>query len=488
MPEEEEEEVILSSDEEGGGQREKAFARAKESALGKRDKSGAGAIDPRAVSVCAAINSNPAWYTTSSCAGRCFVWRGVGGKATEEFARGRVSHELIDLAYLTGDKPEEADGFRSAPLGGESGVWLRYEPFIVHVRCRTGRAARKLVRCARSVFKNVGLQGDVVAVVGDEGLEMPLVAPSGASLAADAAWLVEVVNEKHQRNWAKIERFERAILAEPRDERTPRFDVIGDVAVARTDDSADRVLASNKKIRVVAVAAERLHGDERAPAAPLRIVAGARRSPLVTTHVEAGVRIIVDLDATFFSPRMALERTRICKSVKPGERVLSLFAGCGPEALGIAARTRCASVRAVELAPVAARCCRRGLDALRRAAPDRAAVLTVVEADVLEDLATLRAEQRRFDRILAPRPKHPVDGDVADGRGRDVLDALFHVADPAGAVVHWTDFAADWELPTCARTRAFLAHACADHELECDVLYSGRAGPSVAKRQKKDAE
>ena len=50
--------------------------------------------------------------------------------------------------------------------------------------------------------------------------------------------------------------------------------------------------------------------------------------------------------------------------------------------------------------------------------------------------------------------------------------------------IHWTDFAADWELPQCQRTRDFLTKVCAEAGLRCEVLHSARAGKSsVAKRQ-----
>ena len=90
--------------------------------LSKRDKSSAGRIDPRAITICSAINSRSEYYTTSSCSGRCFLYVGDGIKscysqppeaATDEkgaegasaaeaanklgfFKRYRVSHERID--------------------------------------------------------------------------------------------------------------------------------------------------------------------------------------------------------------------------------------------------------------------------------------------------------------------------------------------------------------------------------------------------------
>ena len=75
--------------------RRKDFENAKAQCLGKRDKSFQGRIDPRAVDICALINERDDCYTTSSCAGRCFLYCGSGVKATTDFLRFRISHEKI---------------------------------------------------------------------------------------------------------------------------------------------------------------------------------------------------------------------------------------------------------------------------------------------------------------------------------------------------------------------------------------------------------
>ena len=130
-------------------------------------------------------------------------------------------------------------------MGGEDAVyWLRFEPFILHVCCRDLDAAGALMACARSVFKNVGLQSTdsklIVAIWGDEGLDMPLTQPTGEPLSLDANWLKSLVNSRHERNWAKIDRFTAAIREmEPLSEKLRHFDVVGDVAVANARPEED---------------------------------------------------------------------------------------------------------------------------------------------------------------------------------------------------------------------------------------------------------
>eukprot|EP00930_Biecheleria_cincta_P015971 TRINITY_DN1313_c1_g1_i1.p1 TRINITY_DN1313_c1_g1~~TRINITY_DN1313_c1_g1_i1.p1 ORF type:complete len:368 (+),score=53.50 TRINITY_DN1313_c1_g1_i1:114-1217(+) len=274
------------------------FQARKESALGKRDKSNAGRIDPRAVDICAAINDRSEYFTTSSCAGRCLLYRGDGIKSHHHFAaagysqeestldappvndastnneaethglgffeRFRVSHDVVheparyfnlstldpnDAQYdpTGGGDPVrsvgqfdhmqlqkqvgggQAEGWadavaqlpthlaKSAGVAREGAIWLRFEPFILHVMCRSLSAASALMAAARPSFKNVGLTSFkhgygryIVAIWGDEGLDMPLTAPDDPSImffAGREDWLAKLVNERHKRNWAKMERF-----------------------------------------------------------------------------------------------------------------------------------------------------------------------------------------------------------------------------------------------------------------------------------------
>ena len=140
----------------------RAFTQAKQQALTKHDKSSATSFDARVVGLCAAANDSPYVFTTSSCSGRHLLWRGEGVKATQSFARGRVSHDRVDAAYFLDHDANDQAGFRKAPLDAapdsEGALWLRYEPLILHARCADAGAAQAFMRAARTVFKNVGLQ------------------------------------------------------------------------------------------------------------------------------------------------------------------------------------------------------------------------------------------------------------------------------------------------------------------------------------------
>ena len=518
--------------------RRKDFENAKAQCLGKRDKSFQGRIDPRAVDICALINERDDCYTTSSCAGRCFMYCGSGVKATTDFQRFRISHEQVrdperyfDLSTIDTDPTGGGDPIRTIgqyenSLGDKKGmtdspmelrerndlIWLRFEPFILHVACQSLSAASALMAAARPAFKNVGLttwkdSRYLVAIWGDEGLEMPLTTKSGIQLHNDSNWLAELVNERHKRNWQKIERFCESVREMPSNEENyyeeppeeissniPKsFDVIGDIAYLHAMPDGDpeqignAIMKKNKHIKLVVARQSNLEGTERAPGEDgLAIITGAKRSPLITTHAEYGIKCVVDLNHCFFSPRMGQERLRICQQVARGEHVLVLFSGVGMDALQLAGRTEASTITAVELNEIAVQCLQRAHRMLERnkrvkcaGAADR---LDIIQGDVLKVLPE-RLPKDHYDRILAPRPKEgALDGDLGSGDGgEEFLNVILpHLKD--GGECHWYDFVADHEFPACDRTRKLLDRVCDQHDLSMKVLHVANAG-SVAMRQ-----
>lgn len=373
-----------------------------------------------------------------------------------------------------------------------------------------------------TVQQNVGLTTwkDVrylVAIWGDEGLETPLTTPSTSTttgvklIQGSEEWYATLVNERHERNWKKIERFVEAVREMPtiieREDsgktdvlsetlRVPRsFDVVGDVAIChdvndeRTDEEwreiAKRMMERNKAINIVALRDTSLKGTERA-VGELRIIAGQDRSPLMTTHSEYGIKCVIDLNRTFFSPRMAHERLRICNLVARAEEVLVLFAGVAMEALQIAGRTEATRVTTIELNDVAVECTKRSKQTLERSSgvkcPGAADRLNILHGDALRLLETLPCDH--YHRILAPRPKEgTMDGDLGEGdAGAPFLSALLRVLKHAGGECHWYDFVADHEFPTCERSRTFIEGICHEHNLHVQVLHVSKSG-SVAMRQ-----
>ncbi len=137
------------------------------------------------------------------------------------------------------------------------------------------------------------------------------------------------------------------------------YDIIGDIAVvnlrpelAKYDtDIAKAIIGVNKNVHVVLARAGAIHRVDRI--LPTRHLAGEKRTE--TIHRESGLRFKVDLAKAYFSPRLSHEHQRVVQQVKPGERVVDLFAGVGPFAIMIAKKLDGIKVDAVDVNPEAVR-------------------------------------------------------------------------------------------------------------------------------------
>lgn len=122
------------------------------------------------------------------------------------------------------------------------------------------------------------------------------------------------------------------------------IDVIGDIAIVKlrpgTDGKeagfAEAILAAMKSVKCVYGQEGGIEGDFRLR--KLRHLAGEERT--TTLHKENGIRLKLDVETCYFSPRLSTERLRIARQVGEGEKVLNMFAGVGPYSILIAKRTR----------------------------------------------------------------------------------------------------------------------------------------------------
>jgi tRNA (guanine37-N1)-methyltransferase len=97
----------------------------------------------------------------------------------------------------------------------------------------------------------------------------------------------------------------------------------------------------------------------------------------VTVHREYGCAYEVDLEAVYFSPRLATERRRVTEQVADGERFFDMFAGVGP--FVIPAAKRGADAVGVDLNEVAVEYLRRNAE--RNGVAER---VTAIHGDVRE--------------------------------------------------------------------------------------------------------
>ncbi len=178
------------------------FDNEKKTFFQKYDKSKKGDIDEKIKPLLDVINANPDRYSTSSCSGRAYLWIGSGKKNETTWIR--VSHEAIDESFLNFNEPE----IRSFSKGV---VWLRFEGMILHVACRDLEVANEFLERVRRRYKKsclLSIQNKImVEVRGSEFLEMPLYIGGKLVFCGDKEWLVELINKKLEKNWAKMDMF-----------------------------------------------------------------------------------------------------------------------------------------------------------------------------------------------------------------------------------------------------------------------------------------
>ncbi len=177
------------------------FANEKKMFLAKHDKSKKGDIDTRVIPILNTINMHADYYTTSSCSGRVYLWTGTGKKNQTEWLK--VSHDLIEEDFL--NTPSSAKGV----------VWLRVEPFILHVACKDPEAANRLLEKARQIYKKSCILSAsnkiIIEIRGSELIEMPLFLDGKNVFAGEGSWLIAVVNEKLEQMWKGMDIFKKKI-------------------------------------------------------------------------------------------------------------------------------------------------------------------------------------------------------------------------------------------------------------------------------------
>ncbi len=119
----------------------------------------------------------------------------------------------------------------------------------------------------------------------------------------------------------------------------PSYERLGDLAIIHEDDPsrAEQIAAalweSDLPIEGVLNRASKIKGQTRT-----RDWDVLRGSSTQTVHREYGSEFALDLDAVYFSPRLATERHRVVQQVEPDEQVFDMFAGVGPFVIPMAQR------------------------------------------------------------------------------------------------------------------------------------------------------
>lgn len=136
------------------------------------------------------------------------------------------------------------------------------------------------------------------------------------------------------------------------------YDIIGDILIFELKDKltekeeteiANELLKINKNVKVVAKRVGIYKGVYRTR--KIKILAGENRKE--TVHKENDVKIKLDVEKCYFSPRTSQERLRVANLVKNNESVLTMFSGVAPFPLTIARKSKAKEIYSIEINPIA---------------------------------------------------------------------------------------------------------------------------------------
>ncbi len=180
------------------------------------------------------------------------------------------------------------------------------------------------------------------------------------------------------------------------------FDVVGSIAILEIDDVlrkkekiiANALLKTNSNIKTVLRKDAGHEGEFRTQ--KMKWIAGDKTKE--TIHKENGVKLLLDVEKVYFSPRLSTERKRICGQVRSGEKVLVMFSGCGPFVCVIAKNSEAKEIVGVEINP-------EGHDySVKNAVLNAVDNVVLINDDVKNAIPLLAERGIRFDRIVMPAP------------------------------------------------------------------------------------
>lgn len=187
------------------------FQHLKKQCLDKEDFSRKGSIDEPIRELVGLINASEFYYTTSTCSGRISLIE----KPQENAAIKRFCNFLSNChEELNFDQLHDIVKTFAERAGEDTCLWLKYEPFILHVRCFDLDKAHSFLRFAiaqgcRNSGITLGKNGKyLVAVRSTSSMELPLCC--GDRFKMDEPYvrfLSEECNRRLRENLSKLKKF-----------------------------------------------------------------------------------------------------------------------------------------------------------------------------------------------------------------------------------------------------------------------------------------
>ncbi|MEM3373769.1 MAG: tRNA (guanine-N1)-methyltransferase [Candidatus Woesearchaeota archaeon] len=211
------------------------------------------------------------------------------------------------------------------------------------------------------------------------------------------------------------------------------YDIIGDIIIIELKgytkkeeiDIAKALLKINKNIKTILKKSGIFEGEFRTR--KLSFVYGENKKE--TIHKENNVKIKLDVEKVYFSPRLSTERKRIYEQIKKPETILVMFSGSGVYPIVISKNTIAKNIIAIEKNEIAHKY------ALENQKINKTENILFINGDVKTEIPKLASKKIYFDRILMPLPKG----------AENFLDLAFLVS-KKNTIIHFYDFEQETEI------------------------------------------
>lgn len=209
------------------------------------------------------------------------------------------------------------------------------------------------------------------------------------------------------------------------------YDIIGSILLLpeKTKEAkklAKLLLKKLKNIETVAIKTDIHKGKFRLK--KTKTLAGKRTK--ITIHKENNIKLKLNIDTCYFSPRLSSERLRIAKQVKEGESILCMFSGISPYSCVIARNSKPKEIYDIELNKQAIKFARENIQL------NKLDNIKILQGDVSKVLPKIK---KRFDRIIMPLPKN----------ASSFLDIAIKKLKKDG-VIHFYDFQLEKDIPSAS--------------------------------------
>lgn len=239
------------------------------------------------------------------------------------------------------------------------------------------------------------------------------------------------------------------------------FDVVGNISIIEIPkrlEKKEKLIAQTllllfKNIKTVVKKMGSHKGIYRTQ--KLKIIAGEKNK--ITEHKENNVRIKLNVEKCYFSPRLSNERLRISKQIKKNENVLVMFSGVGVYPLVFAKNSFAKKIYGIELNSIAHKY-----------------ALENIKLNKLEDKLNLfnydvkKIDNKfkiKFDRIIMPLPKD----------AENFLESAFKVS-KKGTLIHFYAFSKEDEFDN---VKELIINKCKRYKKKCKILNIIKCGQNA---------